>query len=101
MNRKRHPEKAVLLSGPFGKAIVPSLLPNNPVAEQAGCPTDLLPERIGQLSDNFAGKGLIADAVAVGELVFRHPERPEQQVPNREGSGEVGIAALIERGVMP
>src|SRR5271154_855825 len=61
----------------------------------------LLPKRIGQLPDDLGRECLIADAIGLGEVVFRHPEGSEQQIPDREGSGEIGIAALFERGVMP
>jgi hypothetical protein len=57
----------------------------------------LLPEGIGELScDPGWKRRLFGDTVVSGQLVFRHPECPEQKVPHREGAGEIGIAALLQ-----
>src|SRR5258705_1470475 len=62
----------------------------------------LFPERIGELSRDLGREGrLIVDAVIVRQRVFRHPPGPEQDIPDREGAGEVGVTAHFHRGVMP
>src|SRR5258708_9267860 len=61
----------------------------------------LMPERIGQLPANLGGKRLIVHAIVTGQLIFRHPEGSENDIPDRKRPGKVGIAALFERGVMP
>src|SRR5207244_5924602 len=62
----------------------------------------LFAERIGQLSDDLAGeRGLIVHAILVRQRAFRHPEGPEQDVPERKGAREIGVAALLAGGVVP
>src|SRR5687768_11460859 len=61
----------------------------------------LLAEWIGQLSADLGGDYLIVHTVIVRQPVLRHAERAEEDVPEREGACEIGIAALFERGVMP
>src|SRR5258708_23216663 len=61
----------------------------------------LIPERIGQLPPNLGRNQLAVEAIMIGQLLFRHPVGPEQNIPERKRSGEVGIAALRERCVMP
>src|ERR1700730_1544913 len=63
-------------------------------------PAPLLPKRISQLPDDLRGH-LFVLAIIFRQPVFRHPEGPEQDVPDRERPGKVGIAALFQRGVMP
>src|SRR6202048_2932285 len=71
-------------------------------ANRAGNPPALLlPKRISQLPDDLRGHRLFVLAIIFRQPVFRHPEGPEQDVPDREGPGKVGIAALFQRGVMP
>src|SRR5882724_8117827 len=61
----------------------------------------LIPKRIGQLPANLGRNQLVVDAIMIGQLIFRHPVGPEQNIPERKRSGEVGIAALRERCVLP
>src|SRR4030095_17144572 len=61
-----------------------------------------LPERIDPLPDNAGRKRwLISDAGFSRQSIFRHPERSEQQIPKRKSPGEIGVAALFSRGMMP
>src|SRR3954464_7121095 len=61
----------------------------------------LLAERIAQLSAELLRHRLVIDAVIVGQRILRHPERAEHDVPERKSAGEIGVAALCERGVVP
>src|SRR5438046_2376909 len=67
----------------------------------AKLPARLLTEWIGQLPTDLGGDLLIVYAVIVRQPALRHAERAEQDVPEREGAREIGIAALFQRGVMP
>src|SRR5207237_6308526 len=64
-------------------------------------PIRLLAEWIGQLSADLGRNLLIVYAIPLRQLVLRHPERSKQDVPERKGARKIGIAALLERGVMP
>src|SRR6185437_7477685 len=71
-------------------------------AHEAVSRKGLLTKRIDQLSADLMRHRLIAvDTVIIRQLAFRHPERTEQNIPDRKRPGEIGIAALFERGVMP
>src|SRR3954454_10369421 len=62
----------------------------------------LVPERISQLPADFGWNRLIAvDTIILGEDALGHAEGAEHQVPDREGSGKVGVTTLVQRGVMP
>src|SRR5438128_745308 len=62
----------------------------------------LFAERIGQLSDDFAGKRrLIVQAILVRQCASRHPEGPKQDVPERKGASKIGVAASRAGGVVP
>src|SRR6267142_968404 len=62
----------------------------------------LFPERIRELPRDLGREGrLIVDAVIVRQRVSRHSPGPEQDIPDREGAGEVGVTALFHRGLMP
>src|SRR5258708_5810293 len=60
-----------------------------------------LPERIGQLAGDFGRNGLVVHPVIVWKPVLGHPEGSEQDIPDREGPREIGITALLLRGVVP
>src|SRR4051794_8215532 len=62
--------------------------------------TRLLPERIGELSADFA-RNVVVHPVVIRKLALRHPEGAEQDVPKRKCPGEIRVAALFQRGVMP
>src|SRR5882672_8110652 len=62
-----------------------------PVSAVADHPL-LLAKRIGQLSADLGGDLLlIIHAVIIGHPVLRHPERAEQDVPERKRAGEIGV----------
>src|SRR3954468_15461132 len=62
----------------------------------------LVPERISQLPADFGGNRLIlVHTIIVGQDAFRHAEGTEQEVPDRESSCKVGVAALVLSGVVP
>src|SRR5664279_3687761 len=61
----------------------------------------LLPKRIGQLPADLGRYRCVVHAVGIREHVFRHPERPKKDIPDRKRSGKVGIAAPFQRGVVP
>src|SRR5258707_6657602 len=83
---------------PGAAASVPPLTLANRVSE----PVALVAKWIGQLSADRGGHGLIVgDAIVLGKHVVGHPKGAEQDVPDRKRPGEVGIAARVERGVVP
>src|ERR1700732_2882646 len=49
----------------------------------------LVLERIGELGAEARRKFLVGDAVAVRRCAFRHVERAEDEIENREGRGEI------------
>src|SRR6478672_8282417 len=61
----------------------------------------LLPKRVSELPTNFVRNVPITSAVVFRQPVFRHPERAKQEVPDRKRPGEIGVAALLRRRVMP
>ena len=64
-------------------------------------PSHLIPERIGELPDDLGRHRRFILAIHLGQAVLRHPESAEQDIPKRESTGEIGIAALLQDGVMP
>src|SRR3954469_1391043 len=78
-----------------------SMLMSKPY-EKAFSPIASMSKRIDQLSADFVRHRLVGiDTVIVRQLAYRHPEGAEQNVPERKGAGEIGIAALFQRGVVP
>src|SRR5262245_29711124 len=61
----------------------------------------LILEGISELRAEARRKFLVGDAVAVRQYAFRHVERAEDEIENREGRREVLLAAALGRGVMP
>src|SRR5579863_4205868 len=61
----------------------------------------LLAKRVSKLPNNFIRNARIVLSVVLRQPAFRHPEGPEQDVPDRKRTGEVGVAALLQRRVMP
>src|SRR3984957_18638586 len=70
-------------------------------AHRANFRASQVTKRVCQLAADFRRDGCIVDAITLGKLVFRHPEGSKQDVPDRKCSSEVGIATLLERGVVP
>src|SRR4051795_4117806 len=60
-----------------------------------------LPKRESQLPGDLRGDRRLVLAVIVREPVFRHSERSKQQIPEGKSARKVGVATLLERGVMP
>jgi hypothetical protein len=65
------------------------------------CRFGLALERIGELRAEARREFLVRDAVAVRQNTLRHVERAEYEVDNREGGGEILLAAAFGGGVMP
>src|SRR5215475_9101452 len=61
----------------------------------------LLPEGIGELAADLPRHRRFVLAVILGQLALGHPERSEQNVPERERASEIAVAALFQSGVMP
>src|SRR3954451_4895219 len=60
-----------------------------------------LPKRESKLPGDLGGDRRLVLAVIVREPVFRHSERSKQQIPEGKSAGKVGVATLLQRGVMP
>src|SRR5580704_11945671 len=58
------------------------------------------PERRDHLADEIR-RNRIVDAEDERLLIFRHMERPEHQIPQRQAAGEIRVAAFSCARVMP
>src|SRR6188508_3342717 len=61
----------------------------------------LLPQGMRKLCAKAPRHRRIIGAIVHRRLVLGHVERAEQDVPDRECGGEVGVAAFLQAGVMP
>src|ERR1700742_897443 len=61
----------------------------------------LLAKRVSELPNNFIRNARIVGAVVLRQPALGHPKGPEQDVPERKGAREIGVAAVVDRGVMP
>src|SRR5262245_16724602 len=61
----------------------------------------LLPEGISELAADLMRHRRFILAVVFGQPALRHPEGPEQDVPERECAGEICVPAVFEPCVMP
>src|SRR5580698_7788808 len=56
---------------------------------------------MGELSGKARRKGPIGDTVVIGQFALRHVKGAENEVEDRESSGEVLLTAPVCRGVVP
>src|SRR5215472_11500340 len=75
---------------PFGKPVrTPHQVRDRHFPDHA-----LLAEGESELSDDFGRHRGLVLAIAFRQPVLRHPERAEQDIPDRKTAGEIGVAAL-------